>query len=190
MGKWKHRTTDKNNGTGFCEWDRQRVPLTPRGSCAIANREQQARCDAEPARKAAHRERDARYHALPAGKATLRRFGQRRHGHLVPELNLREKEILVGMQGNQCPICLTGLDARAVWGDPRFPERDHDHLTHLYRGYLCHGCNSCLDRFDRETPKGARAAAYIELADTHIMHEFMVQVQSVLIEQELLEHCY
>lgn len=153
-----------------------------------------------PKGKTVRREASARYRATPKGKAYFaeyattvkckeihRRSRQKTQGHLCPELNLQEKSTLVGMQRNHCPVCENALDAQAEWGDPTFAQRDHAHEKDSnpgeYRGYLCGPCNSGLDRFDRETPKGARAAAYLELADKHYWHNEMLKVQAELMKE-------
>ena len=165
-----------------------RYVATPKGK--VIQQEANDRYFAQPEVMAANRERNARYHETPKGREVHRRAAQKRRGHICPELSRREKETLVGMQGGRCPICLIELDACAEWGDSSFAERDHAHPKDLnpreFRGYLDGPCNKGLDRFDRNTPKGARAAAYLELANTDYWHNEMLKVQSEMKEMEMV----
>jgi hypothetical protein len=59
--------------------------------------------------------------------------------------------------GERCGIC------GATRSAGRKLDRDHDHVTGLSRGLLCHACNRLLSR--RVTPEWLRAAAaYLERA--------------------------
>lgn len=60
---------------------------------------------------------------------------------------------LLKEQGNHCAICQTSHDAYLV---------DHDHVTGVVRGLLCHGCNSGLGRFGDSARSLRAAIRYLE----------------------------
>jgi|ERR1017187_820424 hypothetical protein len=51
------------------------------------------------------------------------------------------REQILASQDYKCKICSIDLRTNRLC-------LDHDHLTNMIRGYLCHGCNSGLGQFD------------------------------------------
>jgi len=50
------------------------------------------------------------------------------------------------LEDHQCPICLRNAEeAKGCGGVNKSPwTLDHDHLTGLFRGWICHSCNRTL----------------------------------------------
>jgi len=92
------------------------------------------------------------YYYSEAGRRSYRRF------HLKQNfgLTLEEYEELLRSQEGVCALCSTdkpkGRGAFHV---------DHDHLTGLIRGLLCHACNSGLGSLGDDPVRVARAVKYL-----------------------------
>ena len=162
----QHR--DMANRVGDCAIDGVAVRLTSQGECAIAFRDSYARwltkTKATPEGRARLVTDTLRYHAkreTSEGRALLheqyqmditksrskgRRSSQRGLGHKVPELNVREVEILIEMQNGRCLICDKEIDIGTA-------NRDHDHKSREYRGYLDNHCNRAIVGFFDADPK-------------------------------------
>lgn len=71
-------------------------------------------------------------------------------------LTLADYEKALARQGYVCAICLGPPGGR--WGEYHI---DHDHLTGVLRGLLCHSCNLGLGTFQDDPELLRRAAEYL-----------------------------
>ncbi|MQY08680.1 endonuclease VII domain-containing protein [Actinomadura macrotermitis] len=95
----------------------------------------------------------------PCHNAAMAAIKARRHGSergylLKLRYGLTEAEIkaLGARQGGVCVICLREPAAHV----------DHDHVTGLFRGLLCFGCNGGLGQFEDDIWRLGEAADYLE----------------------------
>lgn len=99
--------------------------------------------------------------ARMAVRAVLNREAERdrrlqaRYGVSAAEVDAMRKE-----QGYRCAICGTHEDHL-----PRGLFVDHDHVTDLVRGLLCHACNSGIGLFEDNPQKLWAAIQYLRMAD-------------------------
>ncbi len=69
---------------------------------------------------------------LPAGRQVERI--RRRYQNLAGDRDCFRWLLMVEWQGDRCAICGHAMGARF--------RRDHDHVSGLFRGFLCPGCNT------------------------------------------------
>ena len=69
-------------------------------------------------------------------------------------LDKATKEKILSDQNYMCKICSVDLHDKRV-------HFDHDHLTNMIRGALCHGCNCGLGQFDDSVVLLQKAADYL-----------------------------
>jgi hypothetical protein len=67
--------------------------------------------------------------------------------------------------GYTCPICLKKeKDLKGKGGNAGIWVVDHDHVTDIFRGHVCHNCNRGLGVFEDSVERFQRAIEYLLLA--------------------------
>lgn len=81
------------------------------------------------------------------------------------KMSVEEYELLLEAQGGVCAICGRPETAVNQWG-PLVLAVDHDHITGVIRGLLCHRCNRGLGYFHDNPEYLIEAAHYVERTTT------------------------
>jgi hypothetical protein len=71
------------------------------------------------------------------------------------DLTLEEYQLMLQQQNNECYICRTHIDGKAV-------KVDHNHATGQVRKLLCHNCNTSLGLLKENPELFIKAAKYLK----------------------------
>jgi hypothetical protein len=87
-----------------------------------------------------------------ATKSILQRANRKRHYGVSAE----QYDSMLAAQNNRCAICETDKPGgKGTW------HVDHNHMTQLVRGLLCHSCNLALGHMQDDPDRLLSAAAYV-----------------------------